>query len=98
MGYNNHMISNIKHKQPEALYLYDQTKGVQQSQVRRLKIILQVLSAAVVISDIDRPGLNLHKLTGDLAGLWAVKVDGNYRVIFGFADGQVFNVDLVDYH
>ena len=29
---------------------------------------------------------------------WAVRVDGNYRVIFRFVDGQAYDVDVVDYH
>ena len=34
-----------------------------------------------------------------MAGWWAVRVSGNWRLIFGFAgDGNVVDVDLVDYH
>lgn len=92
------MINSFRHKGLRDLFLEDQTRGVQQSQVRRLRIILQVLHAAVVLSDMDRPGLNLHLLKENLQGYWAVKVDGNYRVIFRFADGKAWDVDLIDYH
>ncbi len=92
------MINTFRHKGLRDLFLEGQTRGVQQSHVRRLRIILQVLHAAVVLSDMDRPGLNLHPLKGDLQGYWAVKVDGNYRVIFRFADGKAWDVDLIDYH
>ena len=37
-------------------------------------------------------------LRGELAGYWAVKVSANWRVIFRFEDGNVVDVDLVDYH
>jgi len=46
----------------------------------------------------DAPGLVLHPLRGNLAGFWAVRVSGNWRVIFRLEDGQVFDVDLIDYH
>jgi len=33
-----------------------------------------------------------------MAGYYAVSVTGNWRVIFRFGDGQVTDVDLLDYH
>lgn len=44
------------------------------------------------------PGSDLHPLKGDLRGFWSVKVSGNWRVIFRFEKGDVFDVDYVDYH
>jgi proteic killer suppression protein len=40
----------------------------------------------------------LHPLKGDLKGYWSVSVSGNCRIVFRFDDGDVFDVDLVDYH
>ena len=37
-------------------------------------------------------------LKGGLAGYYAVKVTGNYRIIFRFADGDAFDIDYIDYH
>ena len=44
------------------------------------------------------PGAFLHKLKGKLKGFWAVRVSGNWRVIFRFDSGDMFDVDYVDYH
>jgi proteic killer suppression protein len=44
------------------------------------------------------PGYRLHPLSGDLKGFWSVTVNGNWRVIFRFEDGQVRDVRLIDYH
>ena len=44
------------------------------------------------------PGLRLHPLKGDRTGQWSVSVSGNWRIVFRFADGEVVDVDLVDYH
>ena len=46
----------------------------------------------------DVPGLRLHPLTSDRAGFWAVRVSRNWRIIFRFEGGDVYDVDLVDYH
>ncbi len=45
-----------------------------------------------------RPGYRLHHLSGNLKGFHAVDVSGNWRIIFRFEDGSVFDVDLLDYH
>lgn len=40
----------------------------------------------------------LHPLHGELAGHWSVKVNGNWRIIFRFVDGNAEVVDYLDYH
>ena len=46
----------------------------------------------------NAPGLRLHRLAGKLKGFWSVRVTASWQVIFGFAGGKAFDVDLVDYH
>ena len=45
-----------------------------------------------------QPGYRLHPLKGDMAGLWSIRVSGNWRVVFRFEDNEAVDVDLVDYH
>jgi proteic killer suppression protein len=59
---------------------------------------LQALHTATGIDDMDLPGWRLHPLKGNLAGLWAVNVSGNWRVVFQFKDGHPYVVDYEDYH
>jgi toxin HigB-1 len=92
------MIRTIRHKGLAALYYEDQTKGVQQAHVRRLRQILILLDTATVIEDMNAPGLRLHALKGDRLGYYAVMVSGNWRVIFRFVEGEALDVDYVDYH
>jgi proteic killer suppression protein len=40
----------------------------------------------------------LHPLKGNLKDFWSVTVRANWRIIFRFEDGDVFDVDLLDYH
>jgi toxin HigB-1 len=64
----------------------------------RLENVLAVLDAAATPADLDLPGYRLHALKGDLKGLWSVTVSGNWRITFRVEDGNVFDVDLTDYH
>jgi proteic killer suppression protein len=46
----------------------------------------------------NRPSFRLHRLKGSLQGFWAVTVRANWRIVFRFEDGKIYDVDLVDYH
>jgi plasmid maintenance system killer protein len=48
--------------------------------------------------DMNFPGSGLHQMKGDRKGEWAVKVSGNWRITFKFADGHAYDVNLEDYH
>ncbi len=60
--------------------------------------MLEALDNARQPSDLNLPGYRLHPLTGNLRGHWSISVSGNWRIIWHFADGNAFDVDLVDYH
>ncbi len=60
----------------------------------RIENVPAVLDAAAGPSDPDLPGYRLHALKG----LWSVTICGNWRIIFRVQDGNVFDVDLTDYH
>ena len=60
--------------------------------------ILVRLNASATPSDMDLPSFRLHPLKGVYAGLWAVGVFANWRVIFRFDDGHTAEVDYLDCH
>ena len=92
------MIRSIRHRGLKRLRDDDDPRSVIAEHVQKLRDIIARLDAAGSIADMDLPGLKLHALKGDLKGLWSVTVRANWRVIFRFADGDVFDVDYVDYH
>lgn len=64
--------------------------------------IRRILTALVLAPDpehlIGPPGWRIHKLTGDRAGTWSISVSGNWRITFENRDGEIWNLDLEDYH
>ena len=72
--------------------------GVQPAHARKLRLILALLEEAIVIKDMDAPGLRLHQLKGNMKDIWAVTVQANWRVTFRFIDGDAHIVDYQDYH
>jgi toxin HigB-1 len=92
------MVESFKHKGLRQLFEEDNPRGVNYEHVRKIKQILAVLDAAETIEALQLPTFRLHPLKGDLKGHWAVTVRANWRIVFRFEDGKVFDVDLVDYH
>lgn len=98
LRYTYHMIKSWKHKGLKTFYEANSTKGIQAKHAFRLKIILQRLDAAIVPQDLDLPGMQFHKLKGELKEHYSVSVSGNWRVIYKFEAGHATVVNYLDYH
>jgi proteic killer suppression protein len=92
------MIESFKHKGLKKFFEKGDSSKIHQAHTRRLQLILTLLHGATDIRDMNFPGSNLHKLSGDKKDFWAVSVSGNWRVIFRFEDGDAYDVDYLDYH
>jgi proteic killer suppression protein len=64
----------------------------------RIRRILARLDAAMKPEDMDLPGFRFHGLKGKNKGRYAVDASGNWRITFGWLDGDAVDVDLEDYH
>ncbi|MDO9067873.1 MAG: type II toxin-antitoxin system RelE/ParE family toxin [Deltaproteobacteria bacterium] len=92
------MIKSFKHKGLEKSFYSGIKKGITPEHGGKLERILDRLHAANDLHDMNYPGANLHALSGDRQGQYAVKVSGNWRVIFEFVNGDAYIVDYDDYH
>lgn len=92
------MIRRFKHKGLERFFLQGSKAGITTSHALRLRLILSRLQASIAPRDMDLPGLYLHRLKGQDAGTWSVRVSGNWRVTFRFEGPDVVDVNYEDYH
>ena len=92
------MIQSFRHKGLRLLFEDGDRRRVQPAHADKLERILARLEDASEATDMDLPGFRLHRLKGDLAGLWSVTVSANWRVVFRFEGGYASDVDLIDYH
>ncbi len=98
MIYDTPMIKSFKHKGLQKFFTTGSTADIQAQHALRLEERLQALHTAFTIEDMDIPGWRLHPLKGDRAGLWAINVSGNWRLVFEFVDGHAYVVNYEDYH
>jgi len=69
--------------------------GIAASAMRKLAM----LNRAETTDDLRiPPGNRLEKLSGDRAGQWSIRINGQWRICFGFGAGNAFGVEIVDYH
>jgi len=61
--------------------------------------LLAALDAATARRDLSPlKSVGLHKLTGDRAGQWAMRVNVPWRICFRFKNGNAYEVEITDYH
>lgn len=60
---------------------------------------LQLLDAVQSIDEIPPlASIGLHKLKGARRSQWAMTINGPWRLVFEFRDGDAYEVEIVDYH
>ena len=60
---------------------------------------LAELNAAGSISALSPlASVRLHKLTGNLRGFWSMNINGPWRLLFRFRDGNAYEVHIHDPH
>jgi toxin HigB-1 len=92
-------IQSFRHKGLKRFFEDGNARGVPAHFLERLGDMLTALDACQSLAEIGLfPGWRLHLLKGNLLGFASLTVSGNWRLIFRFKDGDIFDVDLVDYH
>jgi toxin HigB-1 len=92
------MIISIRHKGLKRLFTKNDASKLPAEQLPKIRAILARLQVARNVQDMNFDGSGFHQLAGDLKDFYSVKVTGNYRIIFRFADGDAYDVDYLDYH
>lgn len=60
---------------------------------------LDMLYAAVGLKDLRSPPNNrLEKLKGDYSGMYSIRINDQWRIIFNWENGNCSEVKIIDYH
>lgn len=92
------MIKTITHKGLRLFFWKGNGSKLPAEYLAKIALIPDALDALAPESDIKALGGGIHLLTGSYAGFWSIKVSPNYRIIFRYSKGDVFDVDYVDSH
>jgi toxin HigB-1 len=92
------LIKDFLHKGLKVFYETGKTTGIQVVHQRKLRLILARLDAIHKPEDMNLPGFDFHKLSGEMKGFYAVSVNKNWRIVFKFDGTDAYAVDYIDYH
>lgn len=98
MRYLFDMIIGFQHKGLRLFFEKDDPSKLPPHHVEKIRRILYRLDEASAVEDMRVVGWDLHQLAGNYKEFWSVKVNGNYRIIFRFSEGDAEDVDYLDYH
>ena len=70
---------------------------ISMQRVARRKLA-QLDAAATLIFLRVPPGNRLEALKGDRRGWYSIRINEQWRLCFRFADGDAYDVEIVDYH
>jgi len=93
------MIKSFRDKQTEQIFARQFSRRFPQNLHRIAWRKLTMLDAAEQLSDLRvPPGNQLEKLSGDRAGKYSIRINDQWRVCFRWKDGNVYDVEITDYH
>jgi len=93
------MIVSFRDKETETLWRHGRSRRLPAQLCLRAFKKLAILNAAVALENLTvPPGNQLEALRGDRAGQYSIRINDQYRICFVWRDGNVFDVEIVDYH
>ncbi len=96
------MIVSFGDKSTEALFDGGPRKDYKTFPPNLLAVALRkldMLNAAATLGDLRAPpGNRLEPLEGNLAGLYSIRVNDQWRVVFRWEGSDAFDVRIKDYH
>ncbi|MXY97635.1 MAG: peptidase [Gemmatimonadetes bacterium] len=92
------MIRSFRHRGLRRLYERGDPSLIRTDMRERVEVMLAQLDVAVNVNAMRLPRYRLHALKGNLKSHWSITVKANWRIIFRFENGNVYDVDMIDYH
>jgi proteic killer suppression protein len=93
------MIKSFHDKETERVFTRQFSKRFPANLHRVMWSKLAILNAAERLDDLRvPPGNRLEKLSGDRAGQYSIRVNDQWRICFEWRAGNVYQVEITDYH
>lgn len=92
------MIKTFRHDGLQRFFEKGSKAGINPQYAEKLSLQLTALNVAARPMDMNVPGWSLHELKPGQSGVWAITVNGNWRVTFMFEGTDAVLVDYLDYH
>lgn len=93
------MIRSFFDTESEKVFLRERSRRLPLTAQRVAQRKLAMLDAADRLQDLRAPpGNRLERLRGTREGQYSIRINDQWRVCFGWRDGDAFQVEITDYH
>jgi len=93
------MIKTFANKQTAALFAGLSVRQFDGQWTRAARAKLAILNRAKTLDDLRvPPGNRLEMLSGNRAGTYSIRINGQWRICFRFEGCNAYEVEIVDYH
>jgi len=93
------MIKSFADKETQHFYQTGKSRRIPSEIHRTALRKLDYLAMAHLLEDLRvPPGNMLEALSGSLRGKYSIRINRQYRIVFGFDAGDAYDVTIVDYH
>ncbi len=92
------MIKTFRDKDTQALFTGRCPRRWKKVRSQAERKVAQLDAAATLDFLRAPPGNRLEKLKGDRAGQWSIRINERWRLCFRWAEGDAWEVEIVDYH
>jgi proteic killer suppression protein len=93
------VIKSFGDRDTERLFSREPVRRLPADLLRTMLRKLVALDAAEALADLRvPPGNRLEKLKGRRSGQYSIRINDQWRVCFGWKDGNAHDVEIVDYH
>jgi len=93
------VIKSFADRDTEALFQRQRVRRYPAELLRPMLRKLVAVDAAEALDDLRvPPGNRLEKLKGNRVGQHGIRVNDQWRICFRWADGDAYEVEIVDYH
>lgn len=93
------MIMTFKCKETENIFARQRSRKFPQDIQQVILRKLRMLNRAATWRDLFAPPANrLEKLLGERSGQDSIRINDQWRICFKWQDGDVYDVEIADYH
>ncbi len=93
------MIRSFRHRETKRLYQREVSRKLPLNVQKVARRKLRMLNQAKELQDIRIPPANqLERLKGNRKGQLSIRINDQWRICFRWKSGDVYDVEIVDYH
>lgn len=93
------MIRSFKCKETDKIFREEVSRKIpHEVQKTALRKLIMINNSKELKDLKSPPSNNLEALCGDREGQYSIRINIKYRICFIWEDGDIFDVEIVDYH